>query len=114
MREYLSTGGVVGLYVVCAVSTIVSGYPVEMNVMKRLIVKLYNLEQPSHNIESLKQRLKALCECIESSMHAHGDSHEFSKLRIPGCLQTDTHFFIQHIQQDILRRSYGVVEYNTI
>ena len=59
---------------------------VEMRDIKCLIVKLSNLEQASHNIESLKQRLKGLCECIESSMHAHGDSHKFSKLRIPGCL----------------------------
>jgi len=66
-----------------------------MNDLNCLIVKLSNLEQASHNIESLKQRLKGLCECIESSMHAHGDSHEFSKLRIPGCLQTGTHLFIQ-------------------
>jgi len=68
-----------------------------MNDVKCLIVKLSNLEQASYNIASLKQRLKGLCECIESSMHAHGDSHEFSKLRIPGCLQTGTHLFIQQI-----------------
>jgi len=59
---------------------------VEMNDVKCLIIKLSNLEQASHNIASLKQRLKGLRECIESSMHAHGDSHEFSKLRIPRCL----------------------------
>jgi len=59
---------------------------VEMNDMNCLIVKLSNLEQASHNTEGLKQRLKGLCECKESSMHAHGDSHQFSKLRIPRCL----------------------------
>jgi len=49
----------------------VGGDNVEMNDVKCLIVKLSNLEQASHNIEGLKQRLKGLCECIESSMHAH-------------------------------------------
>jgi len=54
---------------------------------KVLDCKLSKLGKGPHNIESQKQRLKGLCKCIESPMLAHEDSHEFSKQRIPGCLQ---------------------------
>ena len=49
-----------------------------MRDVKCLIDWLSRLGKGSHNIESLKQRLKE--PCME-------DSHEFSKQRIPGCLQ---------------------------
>jgi len=67
-------------------------------------MKLSHLGKGSHNIESLKRRLKGLCECIESSMHAHADSHRFSKLRIPRWLQALTKCFIQHIEHILAHR----------
>jgi len=93
VRRHTIPGG--RTYTVRQVLALAVAVPVEMNDMNCLIVKLSNLEQASHNIEGLKQRLKGLCECKESSMHAHGGSHQFSKLRIPRCLQTGTHLFIQ-------------------